>query len=99
MKGNEKRETKSERRQVPGAIRFSILVFRFSLAAAAAGCTADKQPTTRPMTAAQRQEAALADPFGYSPMDKQQPSDISGGKIGELDRGAMKKDIDHVFNP
>jgi hypothetical protein len=45
-----------------------------------------------------RQEAALQDPFGYSPnMDKRE--DISGGKIGELDRGAMKRDIDHVLNP
>ena len=66
---------------------------------AAAGCqSTSDHATTRPVSMYDRQEAALEDPFGYSPnMDKRE--DISGGKIGELDRGAMKKDIDHVLNP
>ena len=63
------------------------------------GCSTDKQPTTRPMTARERQEAALQDPFGYSPYEDSAEYDISGGKLNELDRKALKKDIDHVLNP
>ena len=99
MRVEEKRKRKNEKGSA-SSLRFSFFIFPFSFAFVV-GCTSsDKQATTRPLTAAERQEAAIADPFGYSPMDKQQqPSDISGGKIGELDRGAMRKDIDHVFNP
>ena len=74
-------------------LRF-ILLF-----AAVAGCASDKKPTTRPMTARERQEAALNDPFGYSPNMNSPETDISGGKLNELDRGALRKDIDHVLNP
>jgi hypothetical protein len=66
----------------------------------AAGCTSDKQhPTTQPSKVGDRQDAALKDPMGYSPNMNSPDNDISGGKINELDRGAMKKDIDHVLNP
>ena len=64
-----------------------------------AGCATDKQPTTRPATARERQEAALRDPMGYSPNMDGPETDISGGKLHELDRKAMRKDIDHVLNP
>jgi len=60
-----------------------------------AGC-ADK-PTTRPMTARERQDAALKDPFGYSP-DKDN-ADVSGGDTRHFDKDGFKKDVDHVFNP
>jgi hypothetical protein len=57
-----------------------------------AGCSENKS-TTQPSTADQ----ALSDPFNYSPsMGK---TDISGGGLGNYDKDAMKKDIDHVFNP
>ena len=56
----------------------------------------DKHPTTRPSNRDAHQEA-LNDPFGYSP--DMGPADISGGKINEFDRKAMRKDIDHVLNP
>jgi hypothetical protein len=64
------------------------------------GCSSDNdggQPTTRPASVRDRQDAALRDPFGYkSDVDQY---DVSGGGIGEFDRDAMKRDIDHVFNP
>ena len=60
------------------------------------GC-ASREPTTRPVTADQRQAAALHDPMNYKPgMDEH---DISGGDVGDFDRKAMKRDIDHVLNP
>ena len=67
------------------------------VSAMAVGCASDKHATTRPSkTAYDRQEAALKDPFDYSPnMDE----DISGGNVGNLDRKALRKDIDDVLNP
>jgi hypothetical protein len=63
------------------------------------GCASDndKKPTTRPVSMRQRQDAALRDPFSYKPGVEEQ--DISGGDLGHFDKDAMKKDIDHVFNP
>lgn len=64
------------------------------------GCSSDnkkEQPTTRPTSMRERQDAALRDPFAYKPGVEDQ--DISGGDIGHLDRKGMKRDIDHVFNP
>ncbi len=77
-------------------------VLRTSLAACAAagllaGCASDKTgPTTRPATVRDRQDAALRDPFGYKVM---QDEDVSGGKLHEFKGDAMKRDLDHVFNP
>jgi hypothetical protein len=65
--------------------------------AAVAGCASHKSPTTQPMSMYDRQDAAMRDPFGYSP-DVQHET-VTGGKTGEFDRNAMKKDIDHVLNP
>ena len=66
-----------------------------------AGCTSEQKPgpTTKPAGVKDRQEAALRDPMGYSPNMNSPDTDISGGKLHELDRGALKKDIDHVLNP
>ncbi len=62
-----------------------------------AGCASDKQkPTTQPSSMSQRQDAALRDPFGYKP---DMSRDVSGGGIGDLDRDALKKDLNNVFNP
>jgi hypothetical protein len=54
----------------------------------------------------QRQDAALADPFGYGPTaeslqtdERQRQSDISGGGITDFDRDGFKRDLDTVFNP
>ena len=62
------------------------------------GCSSNQHSTTRPASAYDRQQAALKDPFAYSP-EKDKPADISGGDIGHYDRNAMRKDIDHVLNP
>lgn len=43
-----------------------------------------------------RQEALLADPFSYKTDDER---NISGGKINELDREGLKKDLNNVLNP
>jgi len=48
------------------------------------------------MTARQRQDAALRDPFGYDTNDV--PSVTSGG-IGEFDKQGFDRDVDHVINP
>jgi hypothetical protein len=61
------------------------------------GCASHKHPSTQPVSAYERQERALKDPFGYSPEVGR--SDISGGGVQQLDRKAMKKDVDHVLNP
>jgi len=47
-------------------------------------------------TARQRQDAALKDPFNYSPYD--QKSDAAGG-ASKSDKGAIQKDLKSVFNP
>ena len=64
------------------------------------GCSSsDQQPSTRPATAYERQQKALEDPFGYSPEMDRSSEDVSGGDLGHFDRDAMKRDLDHVFNP
>jgi hypothetical protein len=97
---NEKRKRKNEKGSAAKVLRrFSFCVFPFSLVAIS-GCARDaKVPTTRPSGVKDRQDAALRDPMGYSPNMNSPDTDISGGDIHELNRGAMKKDIDHVFNP
>lgn len=61
-------------------------------------CTTNSAtPTTRPASAYDRQQAALKDPFGYSPNNEK--TDISGGGIRNFDKEAFKKDVDHVLNP
>jgi hypothetical protein len=61
------------------------------------GCASKNGPTTRPGNVRQRQDAALRDPFDYKPEMGEQ--DISGGNLGQLDRGGMRRDMDHVLNP
>ena len=38
-----------------------------------------KEPTTRPMTSAERGDKAIQDPFNYSPFDKPAPGSGAGG--------------------
>lgn len=56
------------------------------------GCTTGSA-TTRP---SRPDEAALRDPADYKPNID---TDISGGDLGNLDRRAMRKDVDSVLNP
>ncbi len=58
-----------------------------------AGCASD--PSGGSMT--ERQEKAIRDPFGYTPdMNR---TDITGGGVGNFDKGAFGKDLDDVINP
>jgi hypothetical protein len=68
-----------------------------------AGCESDEGPSAR-----ERQDAAMRDPFNYNPdedlmktpaKDEVDPTDISGGGTGNLDKKALKRDWDSVFNP
>jgi hypothetical protein len=62
------------------------------------GCADENGPTTRPMTAYERSENALKDPFGYSP-DVGKPDDITAGSGAQFDRKAFDKDANDVLNP
>ena len=86
-----------ERRFENSSLKFFLSAFVCVPLWFISGCSSN-QPTTRPGSAADRQNAALQDPFGYSP-DMDSTSNISGGGISELDRNAMKKDINNVLNP
>jgi hypothetical protein len=63
------------------------------------GCSSNPGPTTRPMTAQERQEAALRDPMNYKIQDDDASYDISGGNISHFDKDAFKRDLDHVLSP
>jgi hypothetical protein len=93
---NENRKLKDEKRQTPGLRRFSFFVFCVSFVILA-GCSSH-HPTTRPMTADERQNAALRDPMGYK-VNMDETDNISGGGISNYDRKAMRKDINDVLNP
>ena len=67
------------------------------------GCESEEGPSAR-----DRQNAAMRDPFAYNPdsdlmsqsgTEEVDPTDISGGDTGELNKKAFKRDWDSVFNP
>ena len=71
--------------------------FIVCLCLASPGCAEKKNPpSTQPTTLEQRQDAMLRDPMGYK---DEPPADVSGGKLGQFDKGAFKKDLDHVLSP
>jgi hypothetical protein len=64
------------------------------------GCSTDNKkhpPATQPTGVRERQEAALKDPFGYSP--NMERTDVSGGSISNYNRAEMRKDVNDVLNP
>jgi N-acetylneuraminic acid mutarotase len=70
-----------------------------------AGCADTKHLSQREQMQ-QRQEQALNDPFSYGPSadswdkrDRDQMPTVSGGGTRELDKAALKRDIDHILNP
>lgn len=66
-----------------------------------AGCADTKKPTTRPMSARDRQDQAIQDPFGYGPQPgtgRDMPS-VTGGSAGEFDRKGFDRDVDRLLNP
>lgn len=64
----------------------------------ACGCQVDPDEKT----AAQRQNDAIADPFGFGPSIERDPNErspISGGGISEFDSEGFKRDMKTVFDP
>jgi hypothetical protein len=72
-----------------------------------AGCESDS--AKKEETLADRQRAALRDPFSAGPKiddfekgknrDKVDETDISGGSIENFDKDAFKRDWDKIINP
>lgn len=79
--------------------QLSICLLTFAIFhVAIAGCSGNaKKPTSQPSSIRDRQNAAMDDPFSYSPYSEK--NDISGGDIDDWDRDGMKKDLDNVLNP
>lgn len=76
--------------------RWAAVTVVCGLAIVAGSCARKARgPTTRPMTAQQRQDRALKDPFGYKP--DWQGTGVSGGGTGALDKEGLKRDLDNVF--
>jgi hypothetical protein len=73
------------------------LAFVSLLAIGCADTNKDSQPTTRPLSVRERHEQALKDPFSYG--GDTENVDVSGGDTNTLDKKALKRDIDTVFNP
>jgi hypothetical protein len=66
------------------------------------GCADKSKQANRPMSAAERQDEAMRDPFNYGPQPNKSGSDmptVTGGKIGEFNRKAFDRDVDRVLNP
>ncbi|MGH7176456.1 MAG: hypothetical protein ACREJC_03660 [Tepidisphaeraceae bacterium] len=61
-----------------------------------AGC-ADSGSASQSQSVKQRQAEALRDPFSYGPDDEKR--DLSGGDINQLDKKALRRDVDSVMNP
>ena len=78
-------------------VRYIALVAIASLVAIGCADTNKSEPTTRPLTVRERHEQALQDPFSYG--GDTEKIDISGGDTRTLDKKALKRDIDTVFNP
>ena len=72
------------------SMRTAALFIGCALAASLIGCAESSAPTTQPVSAYERSENAIKDPFSYSP-DVGKPEDITNGSI--------KKDADDVLNP
>jgi hypothetical protein len=93
----------NERRKSPARrflALFCILNSAFCiLSSCKSSAPATKPAATQPATITERQDAAMRDPFGYSPWKKDEKSRISGGGIGELDKDGMKRDMKSVFDP
>ena len=75
-----------------------VLTVFTMLVLTALGCADNHgQPTTRPLTADEKQAAVMKDPWGYG--GSPEKVDITGGPIGEFNKKAFSKDVDTVMNP
>lgn len=85
-------------------VRYIAYIAMLAFLCLMTGACADKnKPTSRPLSARERQEAALRDPFTYGPSQQDgmmmDDPNISGGGLSEFDRDGFRKDVDRVFNP
>jgi hypothetical protein len=81
-------------------VSFCILNSAFCILSSCKSSSAPTtQPATKPASITERQDAAMRDPFGYSPWKKDEKSRISGGTTGEYDKDGMKRDMKSVFGP
>ena len=81
---------------------FYLLLFAFFLLSSCADT--NRQPTSRPSSANERQDKALRDPFNYGPKEKDKYTDedmpsVTGGSTGHFDKKAFNRDVDRVLNP
>jgi len=76
---------------------FAAIAFGSALAVGCADSNKNGAPTTRPLSVRERHENALKDPFSYG--GETESIDVSGGDTNTLDKKALKRDIDSVFNP
>jgi hypothetical protein len=79
------------------AAPFCLLTTVYCLLAFAPGCTQPTASTTQPTDMRSRQDAAMKDPFGYSPNAGK--TDISGGGLTDFDRDGFQKDLKNVLDP
>jgi len=96
-------EPEARSRKPVGMRRNAALIFLLAtgscLLAPLPGCTYSSSGP-EPRTFRQKQEESLRDPINYKPDNENtQPYNISGGGVNNLDKDAMKKDLDNVFNP
>ena len=73
---------------VPACLLLSVLT----------GCSYESKSDPPPQTLREKQEAGLKDPMNYKP-EEEKPYDISGGGINNLDKKALKRDVDHALDP
>jgi len=91
----ENSERRGDRRRFAGPRRYRVLLLVLISIPVLCGCS--DNATTRPMSTQERQEAALKDPFAYTPNGER--PDVSGGDTRNFDKDGFKRDLDHVFNP
>jgi hypothetical protein len=69
----------------------------FALFASASCANKTSGPTTRPLTAQERQDRALKDPFGYKP--DWRGTDVGGGRDADFKKDGIQRDLGHVIMP
>ena len=89
---------------VPSCLRAFVPVRPIAMLACilCVSCADKSNPTTRPLSARERQDQALRDPFSYGPQPNKQGTDmpsVSGGGIGEFNRKEFDRDVNRVLNP
>lgn len=104
MKVTQQLERKSDMKQPSKFIQLCVCSALCGSLLLLVGCESEEGgPSAR-----ERQDAALKDPFSYNPdaelmsgpkKGDVDPTDISGGGTGNLDKKALKRDWDTIWNP